>query len=632
MTTMKLFTFSLLTLLASLSFMGQIAFGQAMQSQTNVLTEPYPPVVNVSISADSFALDDKEFMNLQNEVLTTKGLVAYGYVPYTGSGGFPKGPASFDLDDPGTLTSLGPGASIDFLSAGTWANGKWYGVEFGGGDLYEISPFDGSMSFIGSCGYIIDGLAFDGTTMYCCSGTYFGSINLEDGSATIIGPMGNTGIMIGMGCDSVGNIFGIDIVEDNLYSINSTTGTATIIGSLGIVLDEFVQDMDYDKDNDILYLAGRVNNVSALYTINTSTGAATLVGPFLSGAKIEAFAIPYGGNVIQNDIGIVSIPSPSSGMFLTDEESVVVLINNFGANAQSDFDVSFTVDGGTPVTETISATINGGEIYEYTFSATIDLSTIGDYDVEVCTDLANDENPDNNCLTKIVVNSGNDYCDASTVNSFELISYVICGSINNASDWQGGVADYTDISTTIEPGMSEEISIINGYPQTEDAATAWVDWNNDTIFQLNSEEEFILINDGTNEIFSGTIEVPDGTANGEYRMRVRLVRNEAPDPCGPALRGEIEDYTIVVDDATYVDVNLLNKTLIYPNPASDIVNLKSDDPMKYVSVFNQTGQRVFYRELSSSFYNLNTSNFKSGVYFILIKTDEGSVTKKIVID
>jgi len=83
-----------------------------------------------------------------NQTVTSKidGLVAYGYVPYTGSGGFPKGPASFDLDDPGTLTSLGPGAAIDFLSAGTWANSTWYGVENGGGDLYEINPFDGRTS------------------------------------------------------------------------------------------------------------------------------------------------------------------------------------------------------------------------------------------------------------------------------------------------------------------------------------------------------------------------------------------------------------------------------------------------------------------------------------------------------
>jgi hypothetical protein len=389
--------------------------------------------------------------------------------------------------------------------------------------------------------------------------------------------------------------------------------------------------MDFDKDNDVLYLAAYLNDDGALYTINTSTGAATLVGAFMDGIQIDAFAIPYGEPLVLNDVGIVSIPSPTSGMFLTDEEPVVVLINNFGTIAQSNFDVSYTVNGGTPVTETISATINGGETYEYTFTATIDLSAIGEYIVEVCTDLAGDENPENNCMTKIVVNSGFDYCDALTAIPEEFISFVLCGTINNASSWQSGVADFTDLSTTIEPGNSEDISIINGDPYDNDAATAWVDWNNDTVFQLNSEEEFILINDGTNEFFMGSIEVPEGTPDGDYRMRIRLVWNEAPDPCGPSDYGEIEDYTIIVPPPSNIDVNLLNKTHIYPSPASDMVNIKSDNLMEYITVYNQTGQKVFYMDMNSSFYRLNTSNFLSGVYFFLIKTDGGTVSRRIVI-
>ena len=38
----------------------------------------------------------------------------------------------------------------EFLAAGTWANGKWYGEEWGVGNLYEINPSDGTMTLIGS--------------------------------------------------------------------------------------------------------------------------------------------------------------------------------------------------------------------------------------------------------------------------------------------------------------------------------------------------------------------------------------------------------------------------------------------------------------------------------------------------
>lgn len=562
-------------------------------------------------------------------ISSTKSLVAYAYRL---SGGTP-GPCFFELDNPDTITLLAPGTSTNPIVAGTWADGKWYGEEFGVGNLYEINPFDGSMTFIGSCGANIHGMAWDGTTMYVCTATDFGSLNLEDGSATLIGPMGNQQFMIGMACDSAGNIYGIDTWDENLYSINKTTGAATIIGYLGFDI-QYTQDIEFDKDNNVLYLAGSLPGVGqALYTINTSTGAATMVGGFMNNAVMDAFAIPYGvPPVSPDDVGIVSITSPSSGTFLTSEEPVVVLINNFGTNAQSNFDVSYTVDGGAPVTKTITATVNGGESYEYTFSETLDLSVLGSYNIEVCTDLTGDNNPENNCMTKTVVNSGFDYCDASTGNLDELISLVLCDSINNASNWQPGVADYTGISTTIAPGMPAEINVINGSPVGNNAISVWVDWNNDTVFLLDSEEEFILSNDGSNEIFSGSIEAPAGTENGEYRMRIRLVRYITPDPCGAASYGEVEDYTIIVDDiATNIENNLIHNTLVYPNPASDIVNIKSDNPIKYIRMFNQTGQEVFSVELNSSFYRLNTSDFKSGIYLFLLKTDEGTVFRRIVI-
>jgi len=71
---------------------------------------------------------------------------------------------------------------------------------------------------------------------------------------------------------------------------------------------------------------------------------------------------------------------------------------------------------------------------------------------------------------------------------------------------------------------------------------------------------------------------------------------------------------------------------VFPNPASDIANIKSNDLMKYVTVYNQVGQKVFYTELNSNFYRLNTSSFVSGIYHFLIKTDEGIVSRKIIIN
>ncbi len=631
---MKKFTLSSFVLLVSVFFMGQTVPGQTMRSNTVTLSESTTQVVNIAKSTDPFDLADMYSVDFKDEVLTTNGLIAFAYVINDPTGDLIPGPCFFNLNNPASITSLAPGIPDEFISAGSWANGKWYGEE-SMGHLYEINPYDGYMTFIGNAFALPTGLAWDGQTMYGCTQTTFGTLNLETGAGTDIGPMYNAQSMIGMAGDNEGNIYGIDAYDDNLYSINSTSGLATIIGPLGIDIDDDTQDMAYDKNNNVLYLAGLVNAMGALYTVNTSTGAATLVGGFMNGINISGFAIPIGGFYFADDVGIESIPSPSSGMFLTAEEPVVVQISNFGLNAQSNFDVSFVVNGASFVTETITDTINGDETYEYTFTATADLSEDGTYTIEVCTNLDGDDNPGNDCMTKIVVHTLLDYCDASTDTENEWISKVICGSISQDSDWQGGVADNISLTDTIAPGGTETIYIINGNPYPGDYASVWVDWNNDTTFQIDSEEEIYLINDGgTNEVFYGNIEVPFDIAEGNYRMRVRLARNDDPKPCGPEEYGEVEDYTIVVD-SIYTGIepaDHLVKIQVYPNPASDMVNIKSDNSIKYVRVFNQTGQKVFEMELNAKFYQLNTSDFTPGIYLFRIETDEGIIVKRTIIN
>lgn len=569
-----------------------------------------------------------------NEVVTTTGPVVFAYVRNDPTGELMPGPCYFNLDQPDDISSLAPGIPGSFLVAGTWANGSWFGEE-PIGNLYEINHYDGSMTLIGSTEAVsLTGMAWNGQTMYGCGTVEFGIINMETGAGTVIGLMGNAQYMIGIASDYEGNIYGIDAFDDNLYLINTATGAATIIGSLGIDIDMEAQDMEYDKDNDLLYLAGIVNGVGALYTVNTSTGAATLVGEFMNGTKLAGFAIPYGNPVFSNDLGVADIISPSSGMFLTDEEPVVVQVSNFGVNAQSNFNVSYTVNNGSPVVESIAGPLNGGETYEYTFTTTADLSADGSYTFEACTELNVDDNPENDCTTKIVVNSLLDYCDASTDNENEWISKVIFGSISQESDWQGGVADYTDNTETIAPGGTEVIYVINGLPYPGDYVSVWVDWNNDTTFQIDSEEEISLINDGgTNEVYYGNIEVPFDLAEGNYRMRVRLARNNNPNPCGPDEYGEVEDYTIVVD-SIYVGIEPAHAAgiQVYPNPASDVVNINSHSPLKNIGVYNQTGQRFFSIDLNAKTYKLNTSGFPSGIYLLRIEMEARVVMRRVIIN
>jgi hypothetical protein len=67
------------------------------------------------------------------------------------------------------------------------------------------------------------------------------------------------------------------------------------------------------------------------------------------------------------------------GCTRSNSEVVSASIVNFGTAALTSFDVNYVLNGGTPVTETVSASINPGDTLVYAFATTADMSTPGVY-------------------------------------------------------------------------------------------------------------------------------------------------------------------------------------------------------------------------------------------------------------
>jgi len=102
------------------------------------------------------------------------------------------------------------------------------------------------------------------------------SINTSTATATLIGPTGQTQ-MIGLVVDTDNTIYAIsEEPNSRLWTLSPTTGTATFVGSLGFNLQE--GDMTISPGTGLMYVAdGAGDN---LYTVDKTTGAATLVGSF----------------------------------------------------------------------------------------------------------------------------------------------------------------------------------------------------------------------------------------------------------------------------------------------------------------------------------------------------------------
>ena len=109
-------------------------------------------------------------------------------------------------------------------------------------------------------------------------------------------------------------------------------------------------------------------------------------------------------NMYQNDLGISAITAPVSGNNLGNE-TITVLIENFGGLSQSNFYVSYTLNGGTPVTEQVAGTLNSGASMLYSFATQGDFSDYIDHNLQVTTSLVGDGNIYNDSQTTIITNS-----------------------------------------------------------------------------------------------------------------------------------------------------------------------------------------------------------------------------------
>jgi hypothetical protein len=163
-----------------------------------------------------------------------------------------------------------------------------------------------------------------------------------------------------------------------------------------------------------------------------------------------------------NDIGVVSIDSPSSGT-LTSEENISVSIFNYGEDSASNFDITYQLDSGDLITETYTGSIASNETGEFTFSTTVDLSVVGTlYQICAYTTLSGDEDSSNdNFCGEIEHLNSNDLgisaisspISGTGLSSTELVTVEITNYGGaDQSDFEVSYEVNDEITTEIVPG------------------------------------------------------------------------------------------------------------------------------------------------------------------------------------
>ncbi len=143
------------------------------------------------------------------------------------------------------------------------------------------------------------------------------------------------------------------------------------------------------------------------------------------------------------------------------------------------------------------------------------------------------------------------YCSASGANTqYEWISNVKIGSINNTTAGNGGYGNFTSLSTGLTKGTAYTISLTPGFASSTytEYFKVYIDLNADMDF--DDAGELVYTSAGTTSMVSGSISIPNSATSGTTRMRVIMKDGSITGPCESYTYGEVEDYSVILSDAT----------------------------------------------------------------------------------
>ncbi|MFO0507794.1 MAG: hypothetical protein ACK5YS_02865, partial [bacterium] len=239
-------------------------------------------------------------------------------------------------------------------------------------------------------------------------------------------------------------------------------------------LEVYVRNVDTNVSTRVFQLVGQQQTA----TNQPYRQAFIPLSPFVSAGQIQVFFRGIRGSsftgdiaiddiLIQegsaNDVGVKSVTLKNFIAQNTDEE-VSIEIFNFGTLPQSNFDVSYSVAGGTPVVELYTGTVGVGETKIFKFATKFNRSTRGVFQVTAATALTTDSQLSNNSAagsSTVLPTSTLPYAD-----SFETSDggWTVGGS---PSSWALGTPAGTIINTASDGTKAWVTNLTGNYPNNE---------------------------------------------------------------------------------------------------------------------------------------------------------------------
>ncbi len=150
-----------------------------------------------------------------------------------------------------------------------------------------------------------------------------------------------------------------------------------------------------------------------------------------------------------------------------------------------------------------------------------------------------------------------------------------------------------------------------------------------------------VVSGGTTSVFTQTLSTADSAEQsyqmdidnaawvGTFQLRFRFVVSGGADIDGANV--EINRVQIVDPATLGTEEFVANDFLIYPNPASEFINIKSLEGAN-IEIYNIVGKMVKSEVSQSNDHAMNVSNLNSGIYLLKLTSEDKSATKKLIIE
>lgn len=127
---------------------------------------------------------------------------------------------------------------------------------------------------------------------------------------------------------------------------------------------------------------------------------------------------------------------------------------------------------------------------------------------------------------------------------------------------------------------------------------------------------------GSGTTISQQLSLIDANADGYVDYTITPINNTAT---GSSFAARVS-IQFILNSETFTSNNIK----FSPNPATDILNIENDFQINSIKIYNQLGQEVYTKDVKSNQIQLNLSAFTSGIYSMLIESENGIFTQKII--